>query len=41
VIGFGAAFTHHTKDADPDSPGTVFVKSMQTWFDSVWELLAG
>lgn len=36
VLGFGATLTHHVKDTDPDSPGSVFVDSMQSWFESVW-----
>ncbi|MFD5860814.1 GntR family transcriptional regulator [Streptomyces chartreusis] len=40
VLGLGATLTHHVKDNDPNSSGTVFVESMQKWFDSVWELLS-
>ncbi|MDC2960621.1 hypothetical protein PO587_39980 [Streptomyces gilvifuscus] len=40
VLGYGAALTHHLKDSDPTSPGSVFVHDMQKWFDSVWDLLA-
>ncbi|MBL3668811.1 GntR family transcriptional regulator [Streptomyces sp. M2CJ-2] len=40
VQGLGATLTHHAKDEDPTSPGTVFVDSMRQWFDSVWELLS-
>jgi DNA-binding transcriptional regulator YhcF (GntR family) len=40
VLGLGATLTHHVKDQDPSSSGSVFVESMQKWFDSVWELLA-
>ncbi|MFI6563011.1 GntR family transcriptional regulator [Streptomyces sp. NPDC050534] len=40
VLGLGATLTHHVKDADPNSPGSVFVDSMQAWFDSVWDRLA-
>ncbi len=39
VLGLGATLTHHVKDGNPDSPGSVFVDSMQTWFDSVWNRL--
>ncbi|MGW0824908.1 GntR family transcriptional regulator [Streptomyces sp. NPDC002845] len=39
VLGFGAKLTHHVSDADPKSPGSAFVESMQTWFDSIWERL--
>lgn len=27
VLSLGAALTHHVKDDDPDSPGSVFVES--------------
>ncbi|PZH13374.1 GntR family transcriptional regulator [Streptomyces sp. NTH33] len=40
VLGLGATLTHHVRDADPDSPGSVFVTSMQAWFGSVWTLLS-
>ncbi|MFE0508640.1 winged helix-turn-helix domain-containing protein [Streptomyces sp. NPDC058964] len=40
VLGLGATLTHHVKDADPSSPGSVFVDSMQAWFDAVWDRLA-
>ncbi len=40
VLGLGATLTHHVKDNDPNSSGTVFVESMQKWFDSVWDLLS-
>ncbi len=40
VLGFGAPLTHHVKDTDPNSPGTVFVDTWQAWFDSVWSHLA-
>ncbi len=40
VLGLGATLTHHVRDADPNSPGSVFVGSMQSWFDSVWTHLA-
>ena len=39
VEGLGAGLTHHVKDAELHSQGTVFVDSMQGWFDSVWDLL--
>ncbi|MGW2443819.1 winged helix-turn-helix domain-containing protein [Streptomyces sp. NPDC001675] len=41
VLGLGATLTHHVKDGDPSSPGSVFVGSMQAWFDSVWDRLSG
>ncbi|MET9731417.1 hypothetical protein ABZZ79_12395 [Streptomyces sp. NPDC006458] len=40
VLGLGATLTHHVKDEDRDSPGSVFVESMRSWFESVWTLLA-
>ncbi|MET8981317.1 winged helix-turn-helix domain-containing protein [Streptomyces sp. NPDC004539] len=40
VLGLGATLTHYVKDDDPSSVGTVFVESWQSWFDSVWDLLA-
>ncbi|KUO10537.1 winged helix-turn-helix domain-containing protein [Streptomyces sp. DSM 15324] len=40
VLGLGATLTHHVKDDDPNSVGTVFVDTWQAWFDSVWNLLA-
>ncbi|MFJ1974252.1 winged helix-turn-helix domain-containing protein [Streptomyces sp. NPDC087903] len=40
VLGVGATLTHHVRDADPNSQGSVFVNNMQMWFESVWNLLA-
>lgn len=41
VLGLGSTLTRHVNDeGDPDSPGSVFMESMQAWFDSVWDLLA-
>ena len=40
VVGLGATLTQHVKNADPHSQGTVFVESMQSWFDSVWDNIA-
>ncbi|MEU3614298.1 winged helix-turn-helix domain-containing protein [Streptomyces sp. NPDC006872] len=40
VLGLGATLTHHVKDADPNSSGTVFVDTWEAWFDSVWTHLA-
>jgi DNA-binding transcriptional regulator YhcF (GntR family) len=40
VLGLGSTLTHHVRDADPDSPGSVFATSMQAWFESVWTLLS-
>jgi hypothetical protein len=39
VLGYGATLTHHVMDADPTSPGSVFVEGMTAWFESVWTLL--
>lgn len=41
VLGLGSTLTRHVNDeGDPDSSGSVFVESMQAWFDSCWNLLA-
>ncbi|MEV4228229.1 GntR family transcriptional regulator [Streptomyces bobili] len=40
VLGLGAQLTHHVRDDDPNSQGSVFVGSWQSWFESVWGLLA-
>ncbi|MFF9128123.1 winged helix-turn-helix domain-containing protein [Streptomyces sp. NPDC014889] len=40
VLGLGSTLTHHVRDANADSPGSVFVTSMQSWFESVWALLS-
>lgn len=40
VLGIGAALTHHVKDSEPNSAGSVFVDSMQAWFDSIWNQLS-
>ncbi|MFD3929893.1 winged helix-turn-helix domain-containing protein [Streptomyces sp. NPDC058614] len=41
VLGLGSTLTRHVNDeGDPDSPGSVFMESMQAWFDSCWHLLA-
>ncbi|MEU6009822.1 winged helix-turn-helix domain-containing protein [Streptomyces sp. NPDC047453] len=40
VLGLGSTLTHHVRDANADSPGSVFVTSMQSWFESVWVLLS-
>ncbi|WP_329252702.1 winged helix-turn-helix domain-containing protein [Streptomyces sp. NBC_01478] len=40
VEGLGAGLTHHTKDTELHSQGTMVVTNMQEWFDSVWEHLA-
>ncbi|MEU5888279.1 GntR family transcriptional regulator [Streptomyces sp. NPDC047461] len=41
VLGLGSTLTRHVNDeGDPDAPGSVFIESMQAWFDSCWNLLA-
>jgi len=41
VLGLGSTLTRHVNDdGDPDSPGSVFMESMQAWFNSCWDLLA-
>ncbi|MEV5009333.1 winged helix-turn-helix domain-containing protein [Streptomyces sp. NPDC093064] len=40
VLGLGSTLTHHVRDANADSPGSVFVTSMQSWFESVWAWLS-
>ncbi|MEU6660401.1 GntR family transcriptional regulator [Streptomyces sp. NPDC046821] len=40
VLGFGATLTHYVKDEDENSRGSVFVKTWQGWFDSVWNRLS-
>ncbi|MER5666296.1 hypothetical protein [Streptomyces mirabilis] len=41
VLGLGSTLTRHVNDeGDPDSSGSVFMESMQAWFDSCWRLLA-
>ncbi|WOX10633.1 GntR family transcriptional regulator [Streptomyces sp. N50] len=37
VEGLGAGLTHLVMDAELHSQGTVFVRSWQEWFDSIWE----
>ncbi|WP_128379872.1 GntR family transcriptional regulator [Streptomyces cavernae] len=41
VLGLGATLTHFVRDDDVSSQGSVFVDSMQSWFDSVWHHLTG
>ncbi|MEU9212439.1 GntR family transcriptional regulator [Streptomyces sp. NPDC048415] len=41
TLGVGADFTHYERSPDTGSPGSFFVDSMQTWFDSVWDHLPG
>ncbi|MEU5000605.1 winged helix-turn-helix domain-containing protein [Streptomyces sp. NPDC021622] len=40
VLGLGSVLTHYVRDDTPDSQGTLFVDSMQAWFESCWEHLA-
>jgi DNA-binding transcriptional regulator YhcF (GntR family) len=41
VLGLGSTLTRFVNDeGDPDSPGSVFIESMQAWFDSCWTMLA-
>lgn len=40
VEGVSAGLTHHVKEPDPDAQGTVFVESMQKWFESLWDELS-
>jgi len=41
VLGLGATLTRFVNDeGDPDSPGSVFIESMQAWFDSCWDKLS-
>jgi DNA-binding transcriptional regulator YhcF (GntR family) len=40
VLGLGSTLTRHVNDeGDPNATGTVFMESMQTWFDSCWHRL--
>lgn len=42
VLGLGSTLTRHVNDeGDPDSAGSVFMESMQAWFDSCWDRLTG
>jgi DNA-binding transcriptional regulator YhcF (GntR family) len=41
VLGLGSTLTRFVNDeGDPDSPGSVFIESMQAWFESCWNMLA-
>ncbi|MER5574167.1 winged helix-turn-helix domain-containing protein [Streptomyces massasporeus] len=40
VLGLGATLTHHVRDGDPESAGSIFVDTMRTWYDSVWKWLS-
>ncbi|MEW2574303.1 GntR family transcriptional regulator [Streptomyces sp. NPDC047070] len=38
VEGVGAHLMHYVSDEDPNSPGSFFVDSMQSYFDSLWSV---
>ncbi|MFD4262173.1 GntR family transcriptional regulator [Streptomyces sp. NPDC058534] len=41
VLGLGSVLTRHVHDeGDAGSAGSLFVQSMQAWFESCWKLLA-
>ncbi|WP_415949828.1 GntR family transcriptional regulator [Streptomyces sp. KLOTTS4A1] len=41
VLGLGSTLAHHVADdVDATSAGAVFVASLRSWFESLWELLA-
>lgn len=40
VLGLGATLIHHVREANPDAPGSVFVTSMQAWYESLWAKLS-
>ncbi|MGB8943882.1 MAG: winged helix-turn-helix domain-containing protein [Streptomyces sp.] len=42
VLGLGSDLIHYVKDDAPgaESQGSLFVRSMESWFNSCWELLA-
>lgn len=41
VLGLGSTLIRHVNDeGDPNSTGSVFMESMQAWFDACWERLA-
>ncbi|MDV7215178.1 winged helix-turn-helix domain-containing protein [Streptomyces prunicolor] len=41
VLGLGSTLIRHVNDeGDPNSTGSVFIESMQAWFDACWERLA-
>ncbi|MGI3226251.1 hypothetical protein ACRJ4B_22785 [Streptomyces sp. GTA36] len=41
VLGLESKLTRHVNDeGDPNAPGSMFMESMQSWFDSCWNLLA-
>nr|WP_308801139.1 GntR family transcriptional regulator [Streptomyces polyasparticus] len=40
VLGLGSTLAHHAADDDEKSPGSVFVSSLQSWFESLWRHLS-
>ncbi|RFU85399.1 GntR family transcriptional regulator [Streptomyces triticagri] len=40
VLGVGSTLTHYVIDDDPQSGGSVFVRSTQAWFDSLWRYVS-
>jgi len=38
-MGKDAVLFHHTADADPDSPGSLYVAETAKWFDNVWNTI--
>ncbi len=40
VLGLGSTLAHHAADDDSRSAASVFVASLQAWFDSLWEFLS-
>ncbi|MCX4906714.1 GntR family transcriptional regulator [Streptomyces sp. NBC_00878] len=41
VLGLESKLTRHVNDeGDSNAPGSMFIESMQSWFDSCWNLLA-
>ncbi|WP_405862271.1 GntR family transcriptional regulator [Streptomyces sp. NBC_01515] len=41
VLGLGSTLIRHVNDeGDPNSTGSVFIETMQAWFDACWERLA-
>lgn len=39
-MGKDAMLFHHSRDADPDSQGTLYVSEMTKWFESLWTTIA-
>ncbi|RII13865.1 Mannosyl-D-glycerate transport/metabolism system repressor MngR [Streptomyces sp. YIM 130001] len=40
VLGVGSTLTHYVTDDDPQSEGSVFVRSTQAWFESLWRFVS-